>query len=179
VARLIADPDVVAVRSRDGFLIALDQGALWLVDDAVMAQDGVLLLRHAQRRCGAIRFVVPVFETDRMVAGLSVGLQPVEHWWHRNLDPPGTPAVAGDDPVVAVDGASGRLVPAPPVYDPGGPVLLVTQVRDASALRRIEVEAAGRRATVSVVTQHPPDAGLATLLAGAGYVLTTSFCEAP
>lgn len=183
LARLIADPDVVAVRSQHGFLFALDHGSTWLVDDAVVsedgtwAEDGVLLLREVQQRCGSVRLVVPVFETDRMEAGLSVGLRPVEHWWHRDLDPPGTLVEAGDDPAVAVEGAEGRLVTAPPVYDPGGPVLLVSELRDVPSLDRIEAEAGGRGATVSVLTQQPGDVGLATVLAGAGYVLTTAFCE--
>jgi hypothetical protein len=68
-------------------------------------------------------------------------------------------------------------VPAPPVYNPGGPVLLVTEVESAGSLRRIETEAARRGAPVSVVTQEPNDVGLANLLAEAGYTLTTVFCE--
>ena len=125
---------MISVRSQRGFLFALDRGDGWLVDDAVMAedgdwaQDGVRLLRHAHERCGHLRFVVPVMERSRMEAARSVGLLPVEHWWHRDLDTVGSISMdeAGADPIVAVEGARGRLVPAPPVYDPRGPVLLVS-----------------------------------------------------
>lgn len=182
LADLVADRDVLSVRSQHGFLIALRQGPRWLVDDAVVtprgdwADDGVRLLRHAQEQGGPLRFVVPVFEADRMAAGRSVGLAPVEHWWHRDLAPPAT-AAAGADPLVVVDGARGRLVTAPPVYDPGGPVLLVTEAAGIDSLGRIESEASTRGAAVSVVSQEPDDERLAALLTEAGYVLTTAFCE--
>lgn len=184
MAYLIEEPEALSVRSHNGYLIARNRGPVWLVDDAVVtehgawAADGVRLLRHAQVHCGALRFVVPVFETSRMEAGLSVGLAPVEQWWHRDLDAVGQGADdADEDPSVIVEGAKGRLVPAPPVYSPGGPVLLVTEVDAIVSLRRIEAMAAMRGARVSVVTQTPSDASLATLLSEAGYVLTTAFCE--
>ena len=181
---LIEEPEALSVRSQNGYLVALNRGAVWLVDDAVVTKDGnwstdgVQLLQHAQEHCGALRFVVPVFETSRMDAGLSAGLAPVEHWWHRDLESVGQAADdADEDPSVIVEGAKGRLVPAPPVYSPGGPVLLVTEVDAMVSLRRIEAKAAMRGAPVSVVTQNPNDASLATLLSDAGYVLTTAFCE--
>ena len=137
--------------------------------------DGVALLRHAQRAVGALRLVVPAFESARLDAAYDVGLAPVETWWHRDVDPA---PLADDEGVdIEVDGASGRLVPAPPVYDPGGPVLLVTDVESADALTRIERAAAARGARVSVVTQSSDDDRLRGLLEGAGYVLTTHFCE--
>ena len=115
-----------------------------------------------------------------MTAARSVGLAPVEHWWHRDLEPAHPDldgAASGSN--IAVDGAEGRLVPAPPVYDPGGPVLLVTNVVDRGALRRIESAAVTRGASVSVVTQAPEDSDLEALLVGTGYSLTTAFCESP
>jgi hypothetical protein len=83
---------------------------------------------------------------------------------------PGAPA--------AEVGADCRLVPAPPVHDPGGPVLLVSAVSDACALTRAE-QAAARGATVSVVSQDPADETLATLLTRAGYRLTTDYFTTP
>jgi len=76
-------------------------------------------------------------------------------------------------------GALGRLVRAPPVYDPGGPVLLVASVDSPAALARIEEAATARGATVSVVSQRPDDGDLAALLRVAGHVRTTYFCEPP
>lgn len=71
-----------------------------------------------------------------------------------------------------------RLVPAPPVYDPGGPVLLVTRVLDATWLADAEHAAAARGATVSVVSQAPADHALAGLLTAAGYRRTTGYYSA-
>ena len=81
-----------AARVSNGYLIALDRGPVWLADDAVVTSDGdwgvrgVRLLGYAQARCGALRFVVPVFESRRIDAARIVGLRPVEHRWHRALD---------------------------------------------------------------------------------------------
>lgn len=94
----------------------------------------------------------------------------------RDLAAAGRTAVSGD-PQLVVEGAAGRLVAAPPVYDPGGPVLLVEVVRCAEALESIEASAAARGATVSVVKQRPEDSLLAFWLSDAGYVETTAFCE--
>lgn len=182
---LIGDPEAFTVRSANGYLAALPRGPVWLVDDAVVTEagdwiiDGVRLLQNAQEHCGALRLVVPAVETRRMEAAIHVGLAAVEHWWHRDLrgGAQANEQEDGADPTVEVDGAAGRLVPAPPVYNPGGPVLLVTEVESAGSLRRIETEAARRGAPVSVVTQEPNDVGLANLLSEAGYTLTTVFCE--
>lgn len=182
LAGLIEDPNVLTVRTSNGYLIASEQGPTWLVDDAHVTDagdwrvEGAQLLRHAQDRHGALRFVAPTCEPSRMDAARAVGLRPVEYWWHRDLDPVRRAAVR-DDPEVLVDGAAGRLVDAPPVYDPGGPVLLVSEVDDLGALRRIETSGAELGATVSVVRQASDDVLLAGLLTQAGYVLTTAFCE--
>ncbi|MBB6625984.1 hypothetical protein H5V45_01505 [Nocardioides sp. KIGAM211] len=188
LGHLIDSPDVVAVRTDHAFLIALSRGGTWLVDDAaageadgdLWATEGVDLLRHALHLGGCLRFVVPVFETARMAAAEQVGLVPVELWWHRDLDrAEAAPAAEDVDLAVRVPGAAGRLVAAPPVYDPGGPVLLVTEVESPDALTRIESAAAARGAGVSVVSQDPGDETLRGMLGAAGYVLTTAFCERP
>ena len=89
------------------------------------------------------------------------------------------PPRSGDEGAdVEVDGARGRARPAPPVYDPGGPVLLVTELESTDALGRIEEVAASRGARVSVVTTaRSADRDVAFLLQCAGYVVTTHFCE--
>jgi len=81
--------------------------------------------------------------------------------------------------VAAVDvpGATGRLVPAPTVYAPGGRVLLVTRVDSTVALAEIEAEAAGRGAVVSVVSQSAGDEATAGIARAAAYVETTFFME--
>jgi len=183
---LIADPAVLSVRYRNGFLIAVDRGEFCLVDDMVVTPEddwatvGPRLLEHALDRCGRIRFVVPIAEPPRRAAAEAVGLTAVECWWHRDL-----PALNHSDEYVrqrsdiSVDGAQGRLVPAPPVYYPGGPVLLVTGPVSAVALLRIEAAAASEGATVAVVSQNPNDEAMGRLLADAGYMPTTMFYESP
>eukprot|EP01032_Pedospumella_encystans_P034647 gene34647-39174_t len=142
------------------------------------ASEGVALLRHASA-LGPIRFVVPGFESERLDAALDLGLEPDDIWWHRDLEPFTGLNVVSEHKSVSVEGAEGRLVPAPPVYDPGGPVLLVTSVVSPEALRRVEQSAARRGARVSVVPQPPADTSLATLLNHAGYTLTTFFFSTP
>jgi len=162
LGRLIGSPDVMAVRSEHGFLFGLPRRGQLLVDDMVIddmvltddaywPDEGTTLLQFAAR-----------------AADLSVG----ESWWHRDLDrQPSAPA--------AELGEECRLVPAPPVYDPGGPVLLVSAVADAGALTRAEQAAAARGATVSVVSQDPADDALAALLTKASYRRTTDYFTTP
>lgn len=182
LAQLISDPDVVSLRTDHAYLIAVRRGQLWLVDDMVVTPperwgtEGVELLGAVLGLCERIRFVVPAFESHRLDAARSVGLLPAECWWHRDIGPSEESGIT-EDSTLRVDGAEGRLVPAPPVYDPGGPVLLVTDVESASALRDIETLASSRGSRVSVVSQEPADAARATLLTEAGYVLTTVFFE--
>ena len=185
LGRLIGLPDVMAVRSEHGFLFGLPRrGQLlvddMLVDDMVLTDDahwtdeGTALLRHAVRATypAALRFVCPVPERPRADAARAVGLTVAESWWHRDLDrqPSAAAAELGEDC---------RLVPAPPVYDPGGPVLLVSAVSDASALTLAEQAAAALGASVSVVSQDPADDALATLLTKAGYRQTTDYFTTP
>ncbi|GEP38167.1 hypothetical protein NPS01_18300 [Nocardioides psychrotolerans] len=184
LSHLIDDAATLSVRSDHGYLVAMNPGPYLLVDDMVVepaeqwASEGVALLRHASA-FGPLRFVVPGFESERLDAALDLGLEPAEIWWHRDLEPFTGLNVVSEDKSISVEGAAGQLVPAPPVYDPGGPVLLVTSVTSPDALTRVEQSAARRGARVSVVTQPPSDAALATLLDHAGYTLTTFFFTTP
>lgn len=170
---LILSPDVMSVRSDHCFLFGLPREGHLLVDDmaveddACWPEDGTALLRHAGS-AGPLRLVCPVPEPARTAAARSLGLAVAESWWHRDLEP--SPHEAATDL-----GEGCRLVPAPPVYDPGGPVLLVTKVADAGGLALAERAAAARGATVSVVSQAPADHGLAGLLTAAGYRRTTDY----
>ena len=181
LAQLIADPEVLGLRTDHGYVLVLDRGDHRLVDDMVVAPDerwpdeGVELLRAVLAAPGRVRFVAPVAEPARTAAGRSLGLAVAETWWHRDLPDPA--AVTGAAFEIDVAGTTGRLVPAPPVYDPGGPVLLVTSVDSDGALAEIEAEAVGRGATVSVVSQAAGDDVTAGIARSAGYVETTWFLE--
>jgi len=179
--RQIDYPDVVSIRTDHGFLFGVPRGDLLVVDDMAVAVDslwdidGQRLLRAVDER-GGVRFVCPVPEPARTRAAVALGMTHAESWWHRDLMPD-PHAVPPDDPEVRVDGAAGRLVPAPPVYAPGGPVLLVLDVGGAESLAAIEAEASSAGAVVSVVTQRPTDTNLADLLIHVGYTRTTDFFE--
>ena len=75
--------------------------------------------------------------------------------------------------MLTVVGASGRLVDAPPVYAPGGPVLLVLDVESEAALAAIEDAASAAGAVVSVVPRYSSQ--LEDVLTRAGYKRTTDF----
>ncbi len=176
---LIADPDVPAMRTDHAFAIGLPRPGRMLIDDAAVedetawAADGLALL---QSLAGTrpLRFICPVPEPARTDLARRAGLALAETWWHRDLD--GFTPGAGTGSI-DVPGARGRLVPAPPVYAPGGPVLLVTEVEDAVALSAIEQRAAEAGAPVSVVSQTAGDESLTGLLTAAGYRRTCDFYE--
>src|SRR5205814_1857162 len=80
-----------------------------------------------------------------------------------------------------VAGVTGRLVNAPPVYDPGGPVCLVTTLPDdtnAVALALAEHEAKERGA-VLIVVNCPHGGSHESVLAAAGYQIASSWYTGP
>lgn len=94
----------------------------------------------------------------------------IESWWHLDLCSTISP-VAADHSILTVAGASGHLVEAPPVYAPGGLVLLVLAVDDEAALVAIEPAAAAAGAVISVVPRFPGQSE--DLITDAGYKRTT------
>ena len=175
---LIADPAVPALRTDHAFAFGARAGERragpLLVDDAAVespeqwATEGAALLRRLAggRR---LRFVCPVPEPERAALAVRLGLTCREAWWHRDLpEPVGSPATAT---------APVRLVPAPPVYAPGGPVLLVTEFRGRRALAEEERRAAHRGAVVSVVAMAPGDRVREEVLFSMGYRRTCEFYE--
>jgi hypothetical protein len=126
----IRDPRLVSLRTDHGFVFAAPRGDLLDVDDMALDEDNLwpddgTRLLEAVFRHSDVRFVCPVPELARAQTAVALGMSLVESWWHRDL-PTNVSAAAISDPVLTVAGASGRLVEAPPVYAPGGPVLLVS-----------------------------------------------------
>jgi hypothetical protein len=186
----IDNPDIVTVRTDHGFVFAGRQAELIMVDDmavdddAAWPVDGVRLLQAVAATDPGrhdLRVVCPVPEPARRVAVASLGLTVAESWWHRELptDPQAWmwPAVPDDSPEVTVTGAAGRLVPAPPVYDPGGPVLIVGELSGADSLADLERAAGQAGAVVAVVPQSAKDTDRADWLQAAGYLRTTDFYQ--
>jgi hypothetical protein len=180
LSSLIEDPAVPAMRTDHTFAFAMNRPGLLLVDDAAAeradqwATEGAALLRRLVGE-SRVRFVCPVPEPDRTALAVELGLRRAETWWHRDLAE--RPSDFQNDESLLVRGAQGHLAAAPPVYAPGGPVLLVTQFHDRRALAEIEQKAASRGAAVSVVTQAPEDGVREELLLSIGYRRTCDFYE--
>ena len=175
---LIDDPAVSAMRTEHTFAFGLRRPGFLLIDDAGAepahrwAVEGAALLR---RLAGAsrVRLVCPVPEPQRTALAVDLGLTCAETWWHRDLAERSSDVPIGEP--LRTRGAIGRLVPAPPVYAPGGPVLLVTEFRERRALAEMEREAASRGAAVIVVAQAPGDGRREELLSAIGYRRTCDF----
>ena len=162
LGRQIGSPGYLALRTGHGFLIGQRRDREGFVDDFAVDEtaawngDGAALLLAAWRRweadgLDAVRVVTAHADegTCAMLAGLCLEL--AEQWWVRELDPTGeTPAGQ-----VAGTGFSGLLGAAPPVYDPGGPVLLVHDLAAGADLAVVEREAAGMGAVLLIVPAAP------------------------
>jgi hypothetical protein len=169
----IENPEISSLRTDNGFAFGMPRPGYVLIDDLAVddearwPMDGRQLIRGVAGP-SRVRLVCPAPEKERTALAVALGLRIAEIWWHRDLEP-------AHDPAVDLDLSGGRLVVAPPVYDPGGPVLLATEVRDAEALRLLEEAAAASGARVSVVSQRPDDPELALLVTAAGYRRTCDF----
>jgi hypothetical protein len=167
----------VGFRTDTGFLIAAPRAGGWSVDDMVVppeqwATHGQALwaaFRQASRP-SSVRFVCPVPEPDRAEFGRRQGLQLASSWWHRDVAP-SSPSGQRDEPrAPQVQGATAQLVTAPRIYDPGGPVMYLTDVHDpASALSTAGADAARLGCPVIVVDQPHDDLALGVALHEAGY----------
>lgn len=175
----IGNPPVVSLRTDHGFVFAAPRANLLEIDDMALdedtlwSDDGTRLLQAVLQHSD-LRFVCPVPEPVRTQTATALGMSLVESWWHRDLAT-GHSAAAVSDPTLVVAGASGQLVEAPPVYAPGGTVLMVSEVASVVALAAIENAAAAAGAVVSVAPRSPGEPK--DLLTGAGYKRTTDFFE--
>ena len=165
----------VGFRTDDALLIAAPRrDDRWIIDDAVVpdgewATTGQLLwdaLRGEIAR-SPVRFVCPVPEPGRAGFARTRGLRLQSSWWHDAIEQVRPPAEGHD---LHVEGATASLVPAPRVYDPGGPVVFLTEIRDvARALPAARAEAQRLGSPVVVADQPQGDTALAGALEDAGY----------
>jgi hypothetical protein len=167
VELLVQSPGVVTlVSSEGGALIALDRGDKgWLIDDFAVPGDelwpttGVELLCAALDRISRPVTVVAAHRHEAKRAALrAAGLQLDEEWWVRPPDAPTEDAADGDH--------TATLVAAPPVYDPGGPVLMTeTVAADTQAVDGLLAHGARQGAAIVVVPVAAADATRRALLA--------------
>jgi hypothetical protein len=182
IEALLGDGGAVGLRSHDELMLAQPRGSGWLVDDAAVAEDkwetdgSDLWAALLDAVSGPMRWVCPVPEPERRAFVATRGFELAESWWHRDVD---VPLAALDAPgQVAVVGASARLVQAPPVYAPGGPILFLTDVSGADeALVDAVSQAPHLGAPVIVVSQAPADSDLGAELTLAGFKRHCDFLE--
>lgn len=168
--RRIVAPQYVALRGDHAFIIGQRRPGQGFVHDVAVDQDrswdtdGADLLRAAWQRlsaggCATMRVVTANADSSksRMLRSLSLCL--AEQWWVRELTPAPQPATsaAPSAPNGRISGAgfSGILGPAPPVYDPGGQVLLADTLDAEADLATAEREAAALGAVLLIVPAAP------------------------
>ena len=164
LARQAQDPASVALRTTHGFIIAQRRDHEGFVDDFAVdsgdhwASDGQALLTEAWHRLqsqevAAMRVVTAQADQPKVQMLLGCGLELVEQWWVLPVRPaPGAEAQRG-----RIDGAgfSGLLGPAPPVYDPGGAVLLIERADPGAQPDQIADVAARMGAVLAIVAAQP------------------------
>lgn len=165
--RQISSDANVGLRTDHGFIIAQRRPAEGFVDDFAVDRDGtwdeygaVLLLSASQRLAAAsaltqVRVVTAHADKPKASMLASLSLQVAEQWWVREVEPAAQPGKPG-----RVDGTgfSGIFGPAPPVYDPGGPVLLADRLADDADIAMIEHEAAEMGSVLAIVPAAPGSA---------------------
>jgi hypothetical protein len=179
---LLEDGGAIGFRTATGLVLAQPRGPGWLVDDAAVeddrwSSDGAELWAALRPELqGPTQWVCPVPETSRRELVESLGFVLAESWWHRDVV--GDLLTAETDHAVSVDGASARLVQAPPVYSPGGPILFLDDVRDPTlALEQAVSEAPMLGSPVVVVSQPPGNAVLVEQLQARGFQRHCDFMD--
>lgn len=181
--RQIASPANVALRTEHGFIIGQRRAAEGFVDDFAIGPDGSwdadgteLLLQTWQRLSSgagfeALRVVTAHADEEKSALLRGLSLRLAEQWWVREL-----PAAGPLRPParVAGTGFSGILGPAPPVYDPGGPVLLVDALADEAELPAVEREATEMGALLLIIPV-PVDSPRAAELPGLGWTVASDW----
>lgn len=177
----------VALRTDGGFALSYPHEGRCFVDDfAVEADDlwrsdGRELLLAAWARARStdqptLRVVTARKDHPKrdMLAGLDLIV--AERWWVKELPPGGDASAWG--PVTLGD-VEALIVPAPPVYDPGGPVCLLGDVEPARAIPA--ADAATRYGAVLAIVQRgqvtPEAPGSEPELEAAGFHNPSEFYE--
>lgn len=166
LCRLAANPANMCLRTECGFIIgqmihaecfvddfALDEAGTWGDDGRELL--GELWARVASDSITTMRVVTAEADRDKVAMLAAAGLALFEQWWVKPLHPRGASEVASGR--VGGPGFSGLLGPAPPVYDPGGPVLLVDQLDRDSDLGGVEEAAATMGAVLAIVSTRIDD----------------------
>jgi hypothetical protein len=159
-------PDAIALRSDGGFVIGVPTDGRTYIDDFTVedpsrwATDGRDLLLAASAAAAStahpeLRVVTARRDEPKRALLISLGLRPGARWWVKELTPLTEPTAWGP---VELDGVAGLIMPAPPVYDPGGPVALFGDIPAADAA--FGAEGARRSGAVLAIVRRegsPPE----------------------
>ena len=177
----------VGLRSDEGFVVAALVGGRYDVDDFAVEPDGRWptagrALLEAVMDSGAlpagagIRVVTARRDTEKRQLLQACGLTVGSRWWVKELRP-ASPAAVGAVREVDLGTTTGLFVPAPPVYDPGGPVCLLGDVGPAAAVAAAD-RAGELGAVLAVVTRTGAEVPPAEpALAAAGFDDVSEFFE--
>ena len=135
-----ARPGAVALRTDHGFALSSGTDGRCVVDDfAVETPDlwstegrELLLAVWANRpdEQRTLRVVTARKDDPKRNLLIELGLVVAARWWVKELAPTGEPDTWGP---VTLDGNDALIMPAPPVYDPGGPVCLLGDIESEQA----------------------------------------------
>lgn len=152
----------VALRTDGGFALSYPhEGRCFLDDFAVEADDlwptegrELLLAAWAAARSPGqptLRVVTARSDRPKRDVLVDLGLVVAERWWVKELHPPSPRGEAPAWGPVTVGDVEALIVPAPPVYDPGGPVCLLGDVDAARAVPAADAAAARHGAVLAIV----------------------------
>jgi hypothetical protein len=136
-----ARPDAVALRTAGGFAVSIAHEGRCFVDDFAVeepelwATEGrdLLLATWAAARSdeqATLRVVTARRDEPKRDLLVELGLTVAARWWVKELEPASAASAWGP---VTLEGAPALIMPAPPVYDPGGPVCLLGDIASDQA----------------------------------------------
>jgi hypothetical protein len=155
-----ARDSAVALRTTRGFALAYPSDGRIFVDDFAVEADalwmtegcellGAVWERTRSKDHPLLRVVTARADHSKREMLASLGLVVTSRWWVKELRPTGDVSESGP---VRLGDVEALMVPAPPVYDPGGPVCLLGDL-DAS-LAGSASDAAARRGAVLAIVQR-------------------------
>lgn len=151
---------------------AVDRPDLWLSTGDALLREAARLAHAAGARTAVIVAGSQEIDQPKHAFLHGLGLALAAEWWARPLD-----AAPGDVP--NRDGFEVIVGPAPPVYDPGGPVCLATRLDGPEALPHLERYGAAARAVLAIVPLATGREDVRAVLVARGYTLASEWYAAP
>jgi hypothetical protein len=149
-----------------------------VTDDAFWSDDGAALLRVAWdelhgRGVESLRVVTARRDAPKVALLESLGLAVGESWWV--IAASGERAPEANYGPIDHAGVTALVIPAPPVYDPGGPVLLTLALDGVVVVPELPAIAANLGAVLVIVSTKPSTPELAEAVGAAGFDEVTRY----